>query len=328
LALSNNLRRLLPIAVSAAIIAFAARELIGTLHRLNVHDVLAALQRIDPAEVVVGAVLVCVLYAALSTCEVAIARFVNGPVSPRRAVLGAMLAAPIGHAVGWGAVSGGAIRYRIYSAVLTRPLDIGKMVLLASIPYPAGLGLLLGASLVLQSGAAATILHVSADLARGTGLALLALHAIYLTLILKRRRPFDFGRFILVLPPPRLTAVQYLVGIIEVFCGAGVLYVLLPHGIGLPFVVFLGVYVLCILAAIASSVPAGIGVFEAVLLGLLPHIAPAELLGSVLAYRFVLELVPLLIALVLFASYELWWRLPAQRARLARLRAAEVCDED
>ena len=325
--MSNTLRRLLPITVSVAIIGLAAHVLIGTLHRLNPADVLGALQRIDLAAIVVGAILVGVLYAALSTCEVAIARFVNGPVSSRRAVLAALLAAPIGHAIGWGAVSGGAIRYRLYSAVLMRPLDVGKMVLLAAIPYPAGLGLLLGASLVLQSDAAASILHVSADIARGTGLALLALHVVYLTLIFQRRRPFDFGRFILTLPPPPLTAVQYCAGIVEVFCGAGVLYVLLPHGIGLPFVVFLGVYVLSIIAGIASSVPAGIGVFEAVLLGLLPHLPPAELIGSVLAYRFLLELVPLLLALVLFASYELWWRLPTQRARLARLRAARVRDD-
>jgi len=34
----------------------------------------------------------------------------------------------------------------------------------------------------------------------------------------------------------------------------------------------------------------------------------------------VFELVPLVSALSLFALYEAWWRLPAQRRRLAALR--------
>jgi phosphatidylglycerol lysyltransferase len=323
-AYSNTLRRLLPIVVSVAIIAMAGRVLLGTLRHIHAVDVLTALHAIPLAGVLVGALFVVTLYSTLAIYEAIVVRFVEGPVSSRRAMLAALLAAPIGHAVGWGAVSGGAIRYRIYSAVHLPPLDIGKIALLAAIPYPAGLGLLLGVSLVLQSAAAAGILHVSAALARGTGLALLALHAGYVALIVTRRAPFAFGRHLMRLPPPRLTAVQYCVGVIEVCCGAGILYMLLPEATGLPFVVFLGVYTLSILAALASSVPAGIGVLESVLLLLLPHVPPAALLGSLLAYRFLLELVPVVIALALFAGYELWWKLPRQRRRAAALKAEQL----
>ena len=268
----------------------------------------------------VSALLVVTLYTGLALYEAIIVRFVEGAASTRRAMLAALLAAPIGHAVGWGAVSGGAIRYRIYSAVELPALDIGKIALLAAIPYPAGLGLLLGVSLVLQSEPAAGILHVSAALARGTGLALLALHVAYGTLILTRRTPLAFGRFRLRLPPPNLTAIQYGVGIVEVSCGAAVLYLLLPPMPGLPFIAFLGVYVLSILAALASSVPAGLLVLEAMLLRLLPVPEPT-LLAAVAVYRFVLEVVPLLVAITLFVAYELWWKLPRQRRRAAALKA-------
>jgi phosphatidylglycerol lysyltransferase len=324
LPVSPTFRRLAPVVLSLAIVAFAANVLLGRLRRIHLDDVAAALHAIAPSGLVVGAVLVTTLYTALAIYEAIVVRFVEGPVSSRRAVLAALLAAPLGHAIGWGAVSGGAIRYRIYAAVHLPPLDIGKIVILAAIPYPAGLGLLLGISLVVQSTAAAGVLHVSAALARGTGLALLALHVAYLSLIAARRPPFALGRLAVRLPPPGLTAVQYAVGIIEVCCGAGTLYVLLPPDTGLGFVAFLGVYTLSILAALASSVPAGIGVLESVLLLLLPHVAPAALLGSVLAYRFLLELVPVVVALALFAMYEVWWKLPAQRRRAAALRSGRT----
>jgi uncharacterized membrane protein YbhN (UPF0104 family) len=322
------LRQFLPIIVSVAIVTLAGKVLVGTLRHIRYDEVVATLHAIPIFELCIGLVFVAGLYSALATCEMAIARYVAGPVSERRALLGALLAAPIGHAIGWGAVSGAAIRYRIYAAAGMRPLEIGKFALLASIPYPAGLGLLLGVSLVIQSGAAGHILHVEPAVARGAGLALLALHAAYLTLIATRRGPLPLGRMLITLPPPPLTTVQYCVGIVEVCCGAAVLYVLLPDSVGLPFTVFVGVYVLCILAGLASSVPAGIGVFESVLLLLLPRVPPAELLGSVVAYRSLLELIPLLLSLTLFAAYELWWRLPPQRARVAAIRAAQARSDD
>ncbi|HUO78942.1 MAG TPA: YbhN family protein [Steroidobacteraceae bacterium] len=318
------LRRLLPVALSAAIVALAARALYTTLRHVKFADVVGALHAIPAVNIAVAGLLVATLYTALALYEAIVVRFVEGGASPRRAVLAALLAAPIGHAIGWGAVSGGAIRYRIYSAVHLPPLDIGKIALLAAIPYPVGLGLLLGLSLVVQSGPAGAILHVSAALARGTGLALLALHGAYLLLIANRRAPLAFGRFRVTLPPPALTAVQYCVGIIEVCCGAGVLYLMLPAIPGLPFVVFLGVYVLSILAALASSVPAGFFVLEAMLVGLLPHVPQPALLAAVVVYRFVLEAVPFLVAIGLFLAYELWWKLPRQRRRAAALKAARI----
>jgi uncharacterized membrane protein YbhN (UPF0104 family) len=310
-----NPRRVLPIVVAIAAIAIAARVLVRTFRHVSARDVIAQLHTIGGGPIAIAAVLVLVLYSALAFYEAIIARALAGPVSGRRAMLGALLAAPIGHVVGWGTVSGGAIRYRLYRAVLMRPLDIGKFVLLAAMPYPLGLGLMLGLSGVLQSEPAAHILGISPELARGCGLAFLAIHLGYLTLIMKRRGPLVFGQVTMTLPPPRLTAIQYLVGIIEVTSGASVLYTLLPEGIAPPFIVFLGVYVLSIIAGLVSSVPAGLGVFEAVLVTLLPGAPKESLIAAVIAYRFLLEFAPFVIAVTLLVTYEAWWRLPRQRRR-------------
>ena len=315
----KHLRRLLPIAFALLVIALAGRVLLHTLTHLSLADVWAHLRAIAPWRVALGAVLVLTLYTTLANYEAAVAREVAGPVSSRRAMLGALLASSIGHLIGWGSVSGGAIRYRLYSAVLMRPFDIGKMVLLVAMPYPLALGLLLGLSLVLQSTAAGAVLHVTPDTARAAGLGFLVLHLAYVTLILIRREPLMIGRFLLPLPRPQFTALQYAVGIIEVTCGAGLLFVLMPPDMAPPYLVLLGIYVLSILAGLASSVPAGIGVFEAVIVTLLPAIPKGALIATVLAYRFLLELVPVSIAILLFIGYEVWWRLPMQRRRLADL---------
>ena len=321
---ANRLQRSVPVIVSLAIIALAVHGLTRILRGIRLADVLAQFHLIPSSRLLAGALLVVALYTALAIYEAIAARHVGGPISARRAALGALLAAPIGHVIGWGAVSGGAIRYRIYRAVRMRPLDIGKLALLAAMPYPAGLGLLLGLSLTVQSAAAAACLHVPAQLARSAGIGLLVLTLVYLTLVLRQHGPFVLGRLQLRLPPPPLTAVQYCTGVIEVCCGAGILYLLLPDSLGMPFAAFIGLYVLSVLAGLASSMPAGAGAFEFVLFALLlPRLSREQLLGSVLAYRVVFELAPLLSALALFALYEAWWHLPAQRRRLEALRRQE-----
>jgi uncharacterized membrane protein YbhN (UPF0104 family) len=51
-------------------------------------------------------------------------------------------------------------------------------------------------------------------------------------------------------------------------------------------------------------VPAGLGVLEAALFLMLPHVPPGKLVGSVLAYRAVYELIPAVGALLLLLIYE------------------------
>ena len=60
------------------------------------------------------------------------------------------------------------------------------------------------------------------------------------------------------------------------------------------------------------------GLLESMLLLLLPQVPPAQLLASVLLYRVIYEIAPLLMALVLWAGYEL---LADDGARTRLLRA-------
>jgi phosphatidylglycerol lysyltransferase len=77
---------------------------------------------------------------------------------------------------------------------------------------------------------------------------------------------------------------------------------------------FLGTYALAVIAGIVSHVPGGVGVFEAVMLLTLPGVPADALLGSLLAYRGVYYLVPLVFGTLLFGSKEL----AAQRSRMRR----------
>jgi uncharacterized membrane protein YbhN (UPF0104 family) len=117
----------------------------------------------------------------------------------------------------------------------------------------------------------------------------------------------------------RLTLLQLAVGIIDVILVSSVLYLLLPESAGLAYLPFLAVYLASVLVGILSHVPAGLGVLESMLLLLLPEVPPAELLASVLLYRVVYEILPLIFSLSLWGGYEL---LADDGARMRLMRPA------
>ena len=72
----------------------------------------------------------------------------------------------------------------------------------------------------------------------------------------------------------------------------------------LPYLAFLGAYLASILAGVLSHVPAGLGVLESMLLLLLPDVPPEQLLAAVLMYRVIYEIIPVLLALALWGTFE------------------------
>ena len=75
-------------------------------------------------------------------------------------------------------------------------------------------------------------------------------------------------------PSPPLAAAQLVLAVVDWTLAALTLWLLLPP-VGLGFFAFAGVYTAACIAGVVSHVPAGLGVFEAVLLLTLPEGAHA-----------------------------------------------------
>lgn len=304
----SRLKRILPVVVSLAIVAAAATVLLRTLAGIDAAEVAASFRAIAPGTLALAALFTAGALLSLATYEVVMLRYLRSGIPDRRPFLTGLIAYPIGVAVGLGALSGGAVRYRFYSAAGLSTFDIGKVVVLSAMPYAAGLGLLCGISLVGDPRAAASLIGIGQGAALAIGVALITAHLAYVAAVLRLRGPLGRGRFRFELPDPRMTATQYLLGVAEVLCAIAVLWVLLPAGSTSGFLPFVAVYVLAILAGLLSSVPAGLGVFEAALLLMLRDVPEEALLGAVLAYRLVYQLVPFAVALLLFVGWEAWSR--------------------
>lgn len=312
---SGKFKKAVPAIVSAAIIVAAVTVLVRTLGDVDAGDVLRRMAAIPAPDLALAGMFTALAYLSLAIYEVAMLRYIGAGLPSWRPFLTALIAYPVGHAVGFGALSGGAVRYRLYASAGLSTFDVGKVILLSAMPYAAGLGVLCALSLVLDPREAATLLQIAPAGAAAAGTLLLLAHAAYLLAVLRLRGPISLRWFQVELPSPRMTALQYALGLLDALCGIAVLYVLLPTGTNIDFLSFAAVYVIAIFVGLLSSVPAGLGVFESMLLLLLRDVPPDALLGSVLVYRLVYELTPLAGGVALFIGWEGWSRRDPARRR-------------
>jgi phosphatidylglycerol lysyltransferase len=281
-------------------------------------DILARMRAIPNVKLLRAAFFTCAGYGCLTLYDALAVRFAGARVPYPRVALISFMGYAIGHNVGFNSLSGGAVRYRAYSALGLSAKQIATIIAFGTLTFFLGAGVLLGLSLLSNAGLSGSLLHVHAWLAIAAGGVLLAGVAAYLWLVCTRHAPLRFRHFQIPVPKARVAFAQIGVSCLDMLCACAVLYVLLPPQAALSFAAFAGVYLLALAAGVLSNVPGGIGVFEFVLLLLLPNVPQDRLLGALLAYRAIYYFAPFALALVLLGAHEVWvHRAPV--VRLARL---------
>jgi len=289
-------------------------------------DVLAHVHAIPSEKLLRAAFFTVCGYGVLTLYDALAVHFAGARVPYPRIALISFMGYAVGHNVGLNTLSGGAVRYRAYSALGLGAKQIATIVAFGTATFFLGAGVLLGLSLLSQAGLSGTALHVHASLATAAGLVLLAAVSAYLYLVCTRHEPVRIWRIEIPVPRARIALAQIAVACADLLLAGAVLYVLLPQGAAISFAAFAGVYLIAIAAGAVSNVPGGIGVFETVLILLLPAVPHDRLLGALVMYRVIYYFVPFGIALILLGSHELWvHRGPAVRlVRVARTLLSAV----
>ena len=146
---------------------------------------------------------------------------------------------------------------------------------------------------------------ITAAVAESTTTVSMCLGVVAGYLVWSARKGGDFTLWRWELPRPsfRRALAQIGVSFADWVLSGAALYVLLPHRV--PFHVFFAVFLLGQFAGLVAQVPAGLGVFEAVMLwGLTPALPTASVLIGLVAYRLVYFFLPLTLAAAIWAVRE------------------------
>ena len=301
---ARTAKRLLPL-VGVAVLAAALVVLHDSLRNYHYREILDCLDHVPGWCIAVAFALTAANYLLLAGYERAAVRACGHDLSFARTGFTAFVAYAFSHNIGYAAVSGGAVRYRMYSRWGLTPAEIAYVILLGGAAFWNGfLGVTGIALLAIEpSPALAEILPRAA--ARPIGAVCLAIAAAVWTAAFLRRRPIAVRQW--TFPPPKRPQVLQLlvVSTLDWAMVAGVIWVLLPAG-SIGYLPFLALFLFSQAAGMLSQVPGGLGVVEATLLLTLGSIMPRPpVFAAMLLYRLVYYLVPFAIAAALMIVQEL-----------------------
>jgi hypothetical protein len=294
------------VVLSLAIFVIAVVVLYHILHDLNVDEVLKALERTDRRTFVIAGLFVAAGYLTLTFYDLFALRTIGRNEVPYRiAALAGFTSYAIGHNVGASVFSGGAVRYRIYSASGLSVIEVTKICFVAGLTFWLGNATVLGLGILDAPQAARALDQLPLWANRVVALVILALLSAYVIWAWVKPRVIGRDGWQVTLPGGALTLIQIAIGIVDLACCAAAMYMLVPDDPHVGFVTVAVIFVAATLLGFASHAPGGLGVFDAAMLVALWQFDKEDLLAGLLLFRLLYYIVPFVLSLLVLATREI-----------------------
>lgn len=300
--------RFLNVALLVIVVGASAWVLAGVARTLPLAQIADAIAATAHWRITAAIAFTAISFGALASYDVIAARLAAPGAVPNVAAAFAGAAGnAISNTLGFHAVTGSAVRYRIYSHWGLGLPQIARIIALSWAALGLGFLATLSLAFLIEPHAWATITwhqHVGALMAVG----LMAL----LVWMARAPRTLRLRKVSLSLPSGRLAPTQVLIGAVETGATVAALYVLIPAGIAPPFSLLAVAIIGSGLLGIVAHAPGGIGVFEASILSIFPS-GHAELLAALLMFRLLYNVLPFVVAAISLAAFELLARRQFER---------------
>ena len=307
--------------VSLTIIAVAFWVLYDILHDIDVEEVVGAIQETPLRNILLSAAFVAAGYFTLTFYDLFALRTIGRYDVPYRgAALAGFTSYSVGHNVGASVFTGGAVRYRIYSAWGLDAAEVAKICFVAGLTFWLGNATVLGLGIAYEPEAASAINQLPPWVNRGIALLAIVVLASYVIWVWRRPRAIGRGQWQVTLPGGPLTLLQIAIGIVDLTFCALAMYMLIPGEPNIDFITLAVIFVSATLLGFASHSPGGLGVFDAAMLVALWQFDKEDLLAGLLLFRLLYYIVPFVISLAILGGRELQLNLFRRPPRLETIR--------
>jgi phosphatidylglycerol lysyltransferase len=283
--------------------------LIVLYHELRIyhlHDIVQDIKGVPPYHLLLAFSLTMLSYLLLTGYDTLAMMYVKHPLPYGKIALASFTGYAFSNNIGLSMIAGSSVRYRLYSTWGLTTLEITKVVAFCIITLWLGFFTLGGTVFIMEPLALPTQLKFPFHSVHVLGWVFLFIVAAFVVWTFMVKKPIRIRAWAFPLPSPRLLIAQIAVASLDWAIAGAVLYTLLPAAPGFSFPVFLSLYLLAQIAGMVSQVPGGLGVFEAMILLLLSKTHSAsQVLGSLLAFRGIYYILPLLTASILLGYQEM-----------------------
>ncbi|TAK08878.1 MAG: UPF0104 family protein [Candidatus Manganitrophaceae bacterium] len=291
----------------AALIAagFFLFKRVQALNRAEVADYLRSLEGMRLAIIVLWTM---ISYLILTVYDLLSLRFLKKRIPYRQVALAAFVGYSISKNLGISWLTGGSMRYRFYSRWGLALKDVSKLVLFNTTTFLCGFFFWGGFSFFFSPFKEELTAGVPSEMRPWIGVLLWGMLLLYFGVCSRSRKTFTFWGRTWHLPSLSIALSQWLLGTADVFVTLWILFLILPPA-AVSLGAFLAAYFMAEVVAILTHAPGGIGVFESTLLMLLDgRLSEAVLLSSLLLYRVIYFLIPLVLGIALLAVDEVRYR--------------------
>src|SRR6187399_1309466 len=297
----------LGVLISITVIAVACYVLYHMLRGIETDEVIDAIKGTEPRQIALAALFVAAGYFTLTFYDwFAVRAIGQGHIPYRVNALASFTSYSIGHNVGASVFTGGAVRYRIYSAWGVNAVDVAKVCFIAGLTFWLGNATVLGLGIAYVPETAGSIIPLPAWLNRTLALATLAVLVGYVAWVWTQPRVVGRDGWKVTLPGGPLTLMQIGIGIVDLSFCALAMYMLMPEEPNISFVALAVIFVAATLLGFASHAPGGIGVFDAAMLVALWQFDKEDVLAGLLLFRLLYYIIPFALALAILGSREIW----------------------
>jgi glycosyltransferase 2 family protein len=297
--------RRLGMVLSLTIIVVAVVVLYRILREIDLDELIDALEATDWRTLGIAGFFVAAAYLSLTLYDLFALRTIGRFDVPYRvAALAGFTSYAIGHNVGASVFSGGAVRYRIYSAWGLGVVEVTKICFVAGLTFWLGNATVLGLGVLDAPQAAHDVDQLPLWLNRLIALMILALLGAYVAWVWIRPRVIGRDGWQVTLPGGPLTLLQILIGMLDLSCCAFAMYMLMPDQPNLGFVTVAVIFVAATLLGFASHAPGGLGVFDAAMMVALWQFDKEDLLAGLLLFRLLYYIIPFVLSLVILGTRE------------------------
>jgi uncharacterized membrane protein YbhN (UPF0104 family) len=292
--------------LSATIIVVAITVLYHMLRDIDVDEVVAALKNVSTHNLVMAGICVAAGYFTLTFYDLFALRTIGRSEVPYSvAALAGFTSYSVGHNVGASVFTGGAVRYRIYSAWGLSAVEVAKICFVAGLTFWLGNATVLGLGIFYDPEAASSIDQLPAWFNRIIAIAALCVLTAYVVWVWMKPRTIGHSNWKVTLPGGPLTLLQIVIGIVDLSFCALAMYILLPSDPHIGFITLAVIFVSATLLGFASHSPGGIGVFDAAMLVALWQFDREQLIAGLLLFRMFYYIVPFALALIILGIREI-----------------------
>ena len=283
-------------------LGFAAmQQLTRELHFSHIR---AALHALTPWQIAASLLFTALSYMTLTGYDVLALRIIGRPLPWRVAALASFTSYTLSHNLGLSLLTGGSARYRIYTAAGLDGPDVARVIGIASATFWSGVVTVASVALLARSGPIELAgVAIPAAVSHAIAATILVLIAAIIMLCGNARGPLRLWRLSVPLPTIPQALAQIALAVLDTGTAASALFVLVHGAAPALLPAFILAYALGIVAAVLAHVPGGIGVFEAVVLAVLPGDRSIAF-AALIAYRVIYYLLPLAVAVAILAWRE------------------------